>query len=136
MIELDILEHAYITIDRIWNLAQWYVAISLALVTAAHLASARLNLFILIVMISLYSAYTMLMGSAYVWNYHVMSGYMEVLARLDTGNTAVMQPVYDGLAYPYNFAPTLYPVIGVAVYVSCTAFLIRTYIQEKGKNAI
>ena len=135
MTELEILEHAYITIDRIWNLAQWYVAISLAVVTAAHLAATRLNLFILIVMICLYSTYTLLIGSAFVWNYQVMAGYFEALTQLDSQNNLIMQPVYDGLAHPSGyFAPILYPSIGVVVYVASVAFLIRTYFQETRKR--
>jgi len=137
MPELDILEHAYTAIDRMWTFAQWYVGISLAVVTAGHFAAERLNIVILVAMIGLYSAYTVLMGSAYVWNFHLMNGYLEALAHVDSGNTQVMQPVYDALAHPSgsSFAPILYPSIGVAVYIACTAFLIRTYIQERGKRA-
>ena len=135
MTELEILEHAHITIDRIWGLGQWYVAISLAIVSASHFASARLNPFVLTAIVCLYSVYTVFMGSAYLWNFHVMSGYFEALERVDPSNIEVMQPVYDGLAYPYNFAPTLYPIIGIAIYIACTTFLIGTYIQERRKDS-
>ena len=57
MTEAEILEQMALYIDRMWLLAQWWVAISLALVAATHFAAKRMDLVILITIIGIYSAY-------------------------------------------------------------------------------
>jgi len=124
--EAEILEQAANAIDRMWTLAQWWVAISLGLVTAAHVAAERLNLFILIAIMVLYSAYTSLVALALSWNYHVMLGFFEVLSVED------YPPILHGITHPAGtLSLALLPWLGLAMFICCNAFLIRTYLQMK-----
>ena len=131
MTEAEILEQIAIYIDRMWLFAQWYVAISLALVTATHVAAERLNLFVLVILVILYSAYSVLVSVSYIWNYNVMGGFyrelFELGANLSEGSKV-------GLSDPWGrYTHMLFQWIGGAVYFASSAFLIRTYVQEKRK---
>jgi len=127
MTEAELLGQAATAIDRMWTLAQWWVAISLGLVTAAHVAAERLNLFILLTILVLYVAYTSLVALAVVWNYHAMQGFFGALSLEDYPS------ITQGLAHPTGaLSLTVLPWLGLAVFISCNAFLIRTYLQARG----
>ena len=130
MTDAEILEHAAIAIDRMFMLAQWFVAISLALVTAVHIAASRINLLILIAMMILYSSYFALIAVSYTWNFHLMDGFFQALSL------PAESPITKGLSHPSGpYTPLLFPWLGGGIFISCNAFLIRTYIQERGKKS-
>ncbi len=128
MTEAEILEQIALYTDRMWLLGQWYVAISLAVVTATHFAAKSLNLAILIAIISLYSSYAALVTVSYLWNYNVMSAFyldlFELGPALSEGSRVSMSDPWG----PYT--AKLIPWIGIAVFIACNAYLIWTYMRE------
>ena len=129
MTEAEILEQTAIYIDRMFWLAQWYVAMSLALVTATHFAAKRLNLYILITIIGLYSAYTLLVFTSYVWNYNVMGGFFQELVKLGDTMSEGSKLTFSDPWGPYT--NILFRWIGGAIFIATNAYLVGAYVQEK-----
>ena len=132
MSEAEILEQIAIHIDRMWLLAQWYTAISLAMISATHFAAERLNLYILISTIGLYSVYSVLVSIAYMWNFNVMGAFYGDLNQLgDTlseGSIEALNSSWGG-----TLTHRFYQLGGTAVFLASNAYLIVTYEQEKRK---
>lgn len=82
MTEAEIVYQLSEAANRSWSLLQWWVSISFGLLVVAHVASEKLNAFLLLMVITLYVSFSLLVGN--IWRRYAgtVAAYKEDLQAL------------------------------------------------------
>ena len=74
------------SINRGWGLIQWWASISFGLLIVAHVAADKLNLFLLIVTIALYTSFSIMANNIVTLNFEVAYQYkVDLRALVEAG---------------------------------------------------
>ena len=104
---------------------QWWVSVSFGLLIIAHIAADKLNLFLLLITLALYIAFsTMVRGIAY-YNFEVAHNYKEDLRALIKAGVEVTQ-VTQGTRFWLTPAGGNVPFMAIAAYGSF--FSVMSYL--------
>ena len=117
----------------VWTVQQWWASISLGLLVLAHVAYERLNLFLVTIIIVLYTAFSAYLLLIVDGQSNTITHYLadlQALAEsgheLATGTLTYMEP-----RSKVSVALTVITLWGT--YAGCTAYLLYSYI--KGRRA-
>lgn len=130
MNEADLIYQLSIVLDRIWSMQQWWASVSIGVLVMAHLASSRLNLFLIILSLALYSLYTFFMYSMLLENVGLLSALARDLqALIDSGvaNSHVAKEQADIM----NDGSGLFVATYAGTYVSVMAYLLYSYMRAR-----
>lgn len=84
MSEYELIYLASEYLNRTWSLLQFWASISFGLIAVAYFASKHLHLAMVITLTILYLAFTAFISSIIGLNEHIVAGFMEDLAALNT----------------------------------------------------
>lgn len=131
MSEAEIVYQLSENFNRIWSMLQWWASISLGLIVLAHVASERLNGFLVIVVVTLYSAFSFYVFQLMNRNYESVQGYVSDLQNivksgndLASGTLAYMQPQSSIVV-----ALVIFTLWGT--FAGSNAYLIYSYFKGK-----
>ena len=130
MSEADITYQMSEYLNRIWMMQQWWASVSIGVLVMAHLASSRLNIFLVLVSLALYTAYTaymLQMSEANMDSVYALVRDLQVLADSGVRLSHFAQGQIDIM----NTDITLYLITFGGTYVSVVAYLIYSY--KKGR---
>ena len=82
MSEAELIDQMIARQEIIWNLNQWWVSISLAVMLAAYVTSERLNRILVTLIVVMYSLYTFTLWEHVVALATMSSAYSEALSAL------------------------------------------------------
>ena len=117
-------------LNRLWAMQQWWASISIGVLVMAHIASTKLNLFLVWISFGLYTSYTLYMYQMSGENYQTIVALASDLQNL----------VDSGIVKSSNAArqikimkadPTLYVVTFGGTYLSVVSYLIYSYIKVR-----
>ena len=122
--------------NRVWSMQQWWASISFGLIVLAHVASERLNALLVVIVVTLYSAFTFFVFHMLGRNWESVTGYIADLQqisdsgqKLGDGTLALMQPQNE-------VANVLIIVALYGTYAGCNAYpLYRYFSSRRGSNA-
>lgn len=127
MSEAEIVYQMSETFNRVWSMQQWWASISFGMIVLAHVASEKLNAFLVAIVITLYGAFTFFVFQMLGRNWQSVTGYIKDLQRIsDSG-----QKLGDGtLAFmqPQNELVNLLIIVALyGTYIGCNAYLLYRY---------
>ena len=128
MTEREIIESIFEIYDRDWGMIHWWGTISFGLVAVAQLEIEKLNIYLLTLIILLYSLFTGWIGLEYLFNVQVLTGFNADLAELGEaahkGSHALLNSrlVYKGVA--------LQDAAVCTTYFASMGFLIYSYVAR------
>lgn len=82
MTEAEIVYQMSEIFNRAWTIQQWWASISFGLLLVAHVAAERLNGFLLVMLLTLYCAFTALVQQMLSRNVEMVYGYRESLQQM------------------------------------------------------
>ncbi len=121
-------------LNRIWTMQQWWASISLAVLVMAHLASARLNLFLVLISLALYTSYTLYMAQmmrANIETVYALASDLEVLINSGAVNS---NNAREMISIKHS-NPFLYYLTFGGTYLSVCAYLLYSYFKARGESA-
>jgi len=135
MTESEIVYQISEAYNRTWSIQQWWASISVGLLIISTVASDKLNIFIVALVVSLYSVFSFNLfmiltainnvSSSYVADLHALAASGHVLAN---GSIAYADPGSE-----IGVALTLLALIGT--YLGCVIYFIYSFYRTKrGKN--
>ncbi|MGC5198187.1 hypothetical protein, partial [Aphanothece microscopica] len=104
MTENDLIDAIFAIYDRYWNIIQWWGSVSFGLIAVAHFAAEKLNVYLLLLLVMLYSLFTGWVALDYFFNVQILSGFNADLAEFGGlahhGSRALLESktVYKGVA--------------------------------------
>ena len=135
MTEADLIFQWSETINRIWNLIQWWGSMSFGLIVLAHLASEKLNRFLLVAIISLYTLYSIWVFISLGLNQDMqqdVSTDLKTLASEGVELGSFGNRLSDGVTN--SIANTLITlVVLLGTYISCISYLIYAFRARSSK---
>lgn len=130
MTEADLIDTIFAIFDRYWNMIQWWGSVSFGLIAVAQFAVDRLNVFLLSLLILLYTLFTAWVGIYYFFNLELLWGFRQDLAELGSmahhGTKALLtsRTVVKGVI--------LQDVAVVLTFFSSIAYLIFSFFTRRG----
>jgi hypothetical protein len=120
-------------LDRLWTLQQWWASISIGVLIMAHLATARLNLFLVLISLALYTSYTVYIVQMLrdnIFTIYALAADLEALVQsgiVNSNNANEMMSIMDN-------NPFLFYLTFGGTYLSVCSYLIYSYFRSQGKN--
>ena len=130
MTEAEIVYQISEIFNRAWTLQQWWASISFGLLLVAHVASERLNGFLLTVLLTLYCAFTALVQQMLGRNLEMVHGYRESLQQIMEKGVA-LSPGSMVYAQPnpwFHEAAAWFALVGT--FVGTCSYLVYRYWSE------
>ena len=128
MTEADLVNFIFAIYDRYWSMAQWWVSITFGLIIVAHFAASKLNLYLVILLILLYTAFTGWLGMFYIYNMDIVGGYLTDLRSMENISNRGTLALMRSEAIPLG---ALFQNISVMVmYFGSVSYLIYAYTKE------
>jgi len=118
-------------LNRIWSMQQWWASISIGVLVMAHLASSRLNLFLVCISLGLYTTYTLYMLQMLGENYDTIVALANDLKALVDSGKVNSSNAMQMLQIPDTSGALYYITFG-GTYISVVSYLIYSYIKERG----
>ena len=112
------------SINRGWGLIQWWASVSFGLLIVPHVAADKLNFFLLFVVITLYTVFSLMVHDIVTYNFDVAHQYksdlrvlVEAGAELTQGSKFWISPrVSSGIFMGFATTGTFICVISYLVY--------------------
>lgn len=117
-------------LNRVWAMQQWWASISVGVLIMAHLAANKLNFFLLIISLSLYTAYTIYMYQMMGVNYGTIVDLLADLEVLVNSGSVVSNTAVGLLKVPQASA-VLFFITYVGTYVGVMSYLIYSYVKAR-----
>ena len=130
MTEAEIIYQASEYLDRVWSMQQWWASISIGVLVMAHLASARLNLFLIVISLGLYTAYSLYMVQMAGENYDTIFALASDLELLIASGEAMTSAAVELADIP-NTSPVLYFVTFGGTYLSVVSYVVYSYWKSR-----
>ncbi|RLQ22582.1 hypothetical protein DWB85_06240 [Seongchinamella sediminis] len=121
-------------LNRIWTLQQWWASISIGVLVMAHLASKRLNLFLVLISLGLYTSYTLYMAQMSRVNIETVWALATDLEALIQSGAVNSNNARNIVAVKYS-NPLLYYLTFPGTYLSVCAYLIYCYCKDRGDKS-
>jgi len=121
-------------IDRTWSMQQWWASISFGVLIIAHVASDRLNLLLVAIILGLYAAFTFYMGNILQIQLGEMAAiFLDIEALIESGATSsalsnhyAKQFVGDSISSYWSF------VLSFGGTFACVnVYLIYSYVKAR-----
>jgi hypothetical protein len=122
-------------LDRVWSMQQWWASVSIGVLVMAHLASDKLNLFLVGISLALYTTYTLYMQQMSRENVETVFALLRDLEVLvDSGEVSSNNA--EELLEILTINPLLFILTFGGTYVCVTSYVIYSYIKIRGhRNA-
>jgi hypothetical protein len=135
MSESELLEHFGQIFDRFWTIGQWWVGVSLALIVAGHFAGHLLSKLQLIIVLTAYSAYALMMTSFSIANYQLSDGiFKELLLLSETDGVSLGGQRLIESSPALMFGVFMFIASALILYLGSNAYLISSYRKARRKN--
>lgn len=135
MTEAEVIFQIAEVANRLWMLLQWWASISFGVLIVAHIASNQLNLFLTVVILFLYSAYSVYMFDLVEYNNNIYFAFVADLQNMSDAGIELTAGAAANIVQP-DLGYFIGPVVFVGTYLSVNAYLIYSYIQgRKYRNA-
>ena len=135
MTEAEVIFQISEVANRLWMLLQWWASISFGVLIVAHIASNQLNLFLTVVILFLYSAYSVYMFDLAEYNNSIYFAFGADLQNMSDAGIELTAGASANIVQP-ELGYSIGPVVFVGTYLSVNAYLIYSYIQgRKCRNA-
>lgn len=136
--ETAILELVAIAMGHAWSLLQWWASISFGLIALTHFGAPRLNRLLVIVLVTLYSLFTVFWWLNHSALVHELLGHVSDLKTLQEsqalGAAALAKvELFEGWRGIASAVIVLLCVLGT--YVGTTAYLLHTFLKGQRKDS-
>ena len=132
MTEAEILFQYSEVVNRIWTLIQWWSGVSFGMIALAHLTLERLNRALLLVVLSLYTIYTILIYSVLRLNVDNTGDYVDDLRQLRAMGETLGGHATRLIESDFSIlVQTLGWIIPMYVYIACVFYPIYAYKKHK-----
>ena len=133
MTEADIVFQYSEVVNRLWSLIQWWGGVSFGLIALAHLASEKLNGVLFLLVLSLYTAYSVLILSMLYLNGAMIGDFVGELNQLAaTGETL---GIYATRLSEGSVLSIPMVILGLVVvggtYIACIFYPIYIYKHQR-----
>ena len=134
MSEAELIYQASEYLDMIWSMQQWWASISIGVLIMAHIASARLNLFLIIICIGLYTSYTLYMLQMSGENYETIFALATDIEALINNGEAKTHAAVE-LSEIRSTSPILYYITFGGTYLSVVAYVLFSFRRSRATDA-
>lgn len=117
--------------NRVWSIQQWWASISIGLLILAHLASEKLNLFLVVFIMALYSSFSLYVFNILGRNWNTVTHYIQDLQglvdvgqKLSSGTLTLLEPQSE-------IVTTLIIIVLIATFMGCNTYLVYSYLKER-----
>lgn len=113
---------------HLWTIVQFWASISFGVIAVAHFASEKLNHFLVLLVIFLYTLFSIYCGGFYVSDIQLLLALYEEAGSLLTerGEDAVFLTAFAN--YPQVWTGALFGLLGLpSIYLGSIAYLIYRY---------
>lgn len=132
MSEADIIEHLFSIYDRYWTIVQWWSGLSFSLIIVSHLAADRLSKRLVVILLGLYTLYTIWVYLLMAYNVNMAVALLADLDALRVAGSLQSQGALTALQDQM-------PVYGVwagaiaqpATFVSCVTYFLYAFKQAR-----
>ena len=131
MSEADLIDQLLARSEVLWNLNQWWVSVSFAVMLAAYVGAERLSRILVGLMVGLYSLYTITVWEHVLSLVSLHSSYMEALSLLaDSSQLGVVGQAY--LEQQDNRKLSIvFPAFMVVAFLITNGFVFYSYRKYK-----
>lgn len=120
-------------LNRLWTIQQWWASVSIGVLIMAHLATSRLNLFLVSISLGLYTSYTLYIVQMLRENMntiYALAADLKALIQSDVVNSNNANQMISIMeANPFLF----YLTFG-GTYLSICSYLIYSYYKARSNN--
>lgn len=118
--ETEILNQLSEVYDRYWSINQWWASISFLIIAISHFASHRLNRFLIVIIIGLYSAFSIWLYRYLVYNEDLVRGFLQDLDQLRLSGIEISQAALNTLTLKDDASTLLFERIAQAGTFICS----------------
>ena len=130
MTEAEIAYQVSEYLDRVWSMQQWWASVSIGVLVMAHLASDKLNLFLVCISLSLYTTYTLYMQQMSRENVETVFALLRDLEVLvDSGKVSSNNA--EELLEILMINPVLFILTFGGTYVCVVSYVIYSYVKMR-----
>jgi hypothetical protein len=111
MTEAELIFQIAELIDRLWNLQQWWASISFGVLIVAHIGSNQLNIFLVAVILFLYTIYSVFMLDLLGHNFDIYIAFVADLQRMSDSGIELTSGAVANIVQPelgYSVAPAVF----------------------------
>jgi hypothetical protein len=134
MSEAELIYQASEYLDRVWSMHQWWASISIGVLIMAHIAVARLNLFLVVICLGLYTSYTLYMLQMSRENYETIFALATDLEALINSGVAQTNAAVELSDIRYT-SPILYYITFGGTYLSVIAYVLFSFCRSRATDA-
>jgi hypothetical protein len=135
MTEAEIAYQVSEYLDRVWSMQQWWASVSIGVLVMAHLASDKLNLFLVGISLALYTTYTLYMQQMSRENVETVFALLRDLEVLvDSGEVSSNNA--EELLEILTINPLLFILTFGGTYVCVASYVIYSYIKIRGHRNV
>ncbi|MDX1736414.1 MAG: hypothetical protein R3228_18700 [Halioglobus sp.] len=134
MTEAELIYQASEYLNRIWSMQQWWASISIGVLIMAHIASARLNLLLIIICLGLYTSYTLYMLQMSGENYDTIFALATDLQTLIESGEAKTHAAIE-MADIRSTSPVMYYITFGGTYLSVVAYVLYAFWRSRAAEA-
>jgi hypothetical protein len=122
-------------LNRVWSMQQWWASVSIGVLVMAHLASDKLNLFLVFISLALYTIYTLYMQQMSLENIDTVFALLRDLEVLvDSGKVSSNNA--EEILGILTTNPVLFILTFGGTYVCVVSYVIYSYAKTRGyRNA-
>lgn len=135
MSEYEILDLYYSNQSQITLIMQWWVSVTFGLLAVGHFGAEKLNVFLLSLLVVLYSSFSFVMSGFFVEKSDTMRGYLGDLNALQQ-NGAALSPstvefVESGLQPIPWLANLIFLIALGGMFLATIGYVIYAYLRER-----
>ena len=119
--------------NRVWSIQQWWASISIGLLILAHLASEKLNLFLVLFIMALYSSFSLYVFNILGRNWNTITHYIQDLQSLVDAGQKLSSGTLTFLEPQSEIITTVIIIVLIATFMGCNAYLVYSYFKFKRK---
>ena len=120
--------------NKIWSVQQWWASISIGLLILAHLASERINLFLVLFIMALYSSFSLYISIMLTRTWNTTTHYIQDLQglvgaghKLSSGTLTLLEPQSE-------IVTALIVIVFICTFIGCNAYLVYSYLKGRRES--
>jgi hypothetical protein len=119
--------------NKVWSIQQWWASISIGLLILAHLASEKLNLFLVLFIMALYSSFSLYVFIILARNWNTITHYIQDLQGLVDAGHKLSLGTLTYLEPQSEIVTALILIVLICTFMGCNAYLVYSFLKNRRK---